>query len=71
MRKQIDFTKLFYEHFKGRHQKITYEVRYYPHRYHDLVFLNGLVHDSRFRIDAITQKGKYLKMQIERGLLGD
>ena len=58
--------KLFYEHFGGVPQKINYSVRSDSNRLHDMDFLNSLVHDSRFKIDNIRQRGTKLTIPINR-----
>ena len=66
MKKQPDFKKLFYDHFGGTPQKVTYSVRSDSNRFHDMVFLNSLIHDSRFKREKIQQRGTRLIIPINR-----
>jgi len=66
MKKQLNFVKLFYEHFGDTPNKVTYEVRQDSNRFHDLVFLNSLIHDARFKRESLRHRGKRLSIPIER-----
>jgi len=66
MKDQPDFTKLFYEYFGQTPRKVHYIVRPYPHRFHDLIFLNSLIHDSRFQRNKISMRGHRLTIPINR-----
>lgn len=66
MRKQPDFTALFFDYFGGRPRKVAYEVRHGSSRWHDLVFLNSLVHDARFCRKDIWVKSKRLVLPVNR-----
>lgn len=66
MKKQPDFKKLFHDHFGGVQQKVTYSVRSDSNRFHDMVFLNSLIHDSRFKVEKIQQRGTRLIIPINR-----
>jgi hypothetical protein len=66
MKKQPDFTKLFYDYFGQTPRKVQYEVRQGPSRYHDLIFLSSLVHDARFQRENIRLRGHRLTVPINR-----
>lgn len=66
MKKQPDFKKLFYDHFGSTPQKVTYSVRSDSNRFHDMVFLSSLIHDSRFKIEEMRQRGKKIIIPINR-----
>lgn len=66
MKKQPDFKKLFFDHFGGIPQKVIYSVRSDSNRFHDMVFLSSLIHDARFKIEDIRQRGKKLIIPISR-----
>ena len=66
MKKQPDFKNLFYDHFGGTPQKVTYSVRSDSNRFHDMVFLNSLIHDSRFKAEKMQQRGTKLIIPITR-----
>jgi hypothetical protein len=66
MKKQPDFTQLFYDYFGQIPRKVQYEVRQGPARYHDLVFLNSLLHDARFQREKIRLRGRRLSIPINR-----
>jgi hypothetical protein len=66
MKKQPDFTQLFYEFFGNKPRKVQYEVRSGPCRYHDLVFLGSLIHDARFQRQKIQLRGTRLTILVNR-----
>lgn len=66
MRKQPDFQKLFFSHFGDKPRKVTYTIREDSNRYHDLIFLSSLIHDARFRREAVKLRGKRLTIPINR-----
>jgi hypothetical protein len=63
---QPDFTKIFFDHFGGKPQKIRYELRLPPHLLRDLAFLTSLVHDARFQRKDIVYRGERLTIPINR-----
>jgi hypothetical protein len=66
MKRQPDFTQIFHDYFGSIPQKVTYTVRWGGNRFHDLVFLNSIIHDARFKVKNIKQKGKQLTIPINR-----
>jgi len=64
--RQPDFQKLFNDHFGSTPRKVAYEVRNDANRYHDLAFLNTLIHDARFRREAIRTLGKEIVIPLDR-----
>ncbi|UTG94178.1 hypothetical protein [Geobacter sulfurreducens] len=66
MKKQPDFTQLFYEFFGSKPRKVEYEVRNGPCRYHDLVFLSSLIHDARLQREKIQKRGTRVTIPINR-----
>ncbi len=66
MKKQPDFTELFYSCFGQVPRKVQYEVRQGASRYHDLVFPNSLIHDARFVRAKIRLRGRRLTIPINR-----
>ena len=66
MKKQPDFAELFRNHFGDTPSKVTYQVRQDSNRFHDLVVLNSLIHDARFKRDQAVLRGKRLSISFER-----
>lgn len=66
MRKQPDFQKLFFDYFGDVPRKVTYNVREDSNRHHDVMFLTSLIHDARFKMDDVVQRGKRLTFNINR-----
>lgn len=66
MKKQPDFPELFRKHFGVKPSKVTYQVRQDSNRFHDLVFLNSLIHDARFKREQAVLRGKRLSISLER-----
>jgi hypothetical protein len=66
MKKQPDFKQLFYNYFGSKPKKVNYVVRSDSNRYHDLIFLNSLIHDSRFKRNNTKVYGKKLIIQLNR-----
>ena len=66
MKKQPDFRQQFYDYFGSKPKKVTYSIRSDSNRYHDIVFLNSLIHDARFKRNIITVRGKKLTIPINR-----
>jgi hypothetical protein len=66
MKKQPDFMKIFYDYFGDKPKKVTYEVRFWPYRFFDLIFLNALIHDAIFKLNEIHFSGKRLSIPVER-----
>lgn len=64
--KQPDFRQLFYGLSTGIPQKINYKVRLDSNMFHDIVFLDSLIHDGRFQRNQIKQSAKKLIIPIER-----
>ncbi len=64
--KQPDFKKLFQDLAGGRPQKINYKIRTDSNLFHDMIFLDSLIHDSRFKIGQIRHVGKKITIPIER-----
>ena len=64
--KQPDFQKLFYEHFGGVPRKVTYSIRQDSNGGHDLIFLESLIHDARFKMSDVVLHGKRLKITVNR-----
>jgi len=66
MKKQPDFADLFHKHFGDKPSKVTYVVRQDSNRFHDLIFLESLIHDARLKREQAVIRGTRLSMQIER-----
>jgi hypothetical protein len=66
MQNQPDFRQLFYDYFGSKPKKVTYSIRHDSNRYHDLIFLKSLIHDARFKRNAIKKRGKKLTIQLNR-----
>lgn len=66
MKKQPDFKQLFYDYFGSKPKKVNYIVRHDSNRYHDLIFLNSLIHDSRFKRKDTKVYGKKLIIKLNR-----
>ncbi len=66
MKKQPDFAELFQKHFGQTPAKVTYQVRQDSNRFHDLIFLNGLIHDARFKREEVILRDARLSIPIER-----
>ncbi len=66
MKKQPDFKQLFYDHFGQKPKKVSYSIRPDSNRYHDLIFLKSLIHDTRFKRNDAKIRGKRLSIQINR-----
>ena len=66
MKKQPDFKQLFYDYFGSKPKKVNYIVRPDSNRYHDLIFLNSLTHDSRFKRKDTKVYGKKLIIKLNR-----
>src|SRR5512136_2827545 len=66
MKRQPDFTEIFHGYFGSIPQKVTCRVHQDGDRFHDLVFLNSIIHDARFKIKNVKQKGRKLTIPIKR-----
>lgn len=66
MKKQPNFQKIFFDHFKGPPKKVTYEVRQDSNQYHDLVFLSSLIHDARLKLSDVVQRRKQISISLNR-----
>jgi hypothetical protein len=66
MKEQPDFTEVFREYFGETPKKVTYHLRHGPNRIHDLVFLDSIIHDARFRRKDLILRGTRLTIPIER-----
>lgn len=66
MRKQPDFTKIFFDYFGGSPRKVNYAIRPWANCGHDVIFLSSLIHDARFVPSRITLRRKRLTIPINR-----
>jgi hypothetical protein len=66
MRPQPDFTKLFFEYFGTKPRKVLYEIRQGPCRFHDLIFLNSLIHDATLHRKDARLSGERLTIPVDR-----
>lgn len=63
---QPDFKKLFNTIAGATPQKIDYKIRQDSNLFHDILFLDSFVHDSRFKSKQILLKSKKVIIPIER-----
>jgi hypothetical protein len=63
---QPDFQKLFVDYFGKTPRKVVYTVRRDSNRGHDLIFLNSLIHDARFRMSDAIVRAKCLILPVQR-----
>jgi hypothetical protein len=66
MKPQPDFPKLFFEYFGTKPRKVLYEIRQGPCRFHDLVFLNSLIHDATFHRKDARLSSERLTIPVDR-----
>jgi hypothetical protein len=67
MRKQPDFSSMFFEYFGSCPRPLSYALRFDSSLLHDLQFMSSLIHDAAFLPEslAITRKRVVLRMRRE------
>lgn len=64
---QPDFQALFFAHFGRRPRPHRYKVRFGTSNvYHDVVFLDSLVHDARLSRGSVRRQGSTVTIRLER-----
>ena len=67
IRAQPDFQALFFEHFGRRPRPHTYKVRFGTSNvYHDVIFLDSLVHDARLSRHSVRRQGGRVTIRLQR-----
>jgi hypothetical protein len=66
MKKQPDFSKIFFDYFGIKPHKVLYEVREEPNLLHDIVFLGSLIHDAEFKRKEVQLRGNKIIFPIKR-----
>jgi hypothetical protein len=64
--KQPDFSHLFTKLFRSEPRRIKYEARQDSNLFHDMVFLDSLIHDARIQCNQLKQRGTKLTIPLER-----
>ena len=67
IRPQPDFQALFFAHFGRTPRPHRYEVRFGTSNvYHDVIFLDSLVHDARLSRGSVRRQGRTVTIRLKR-----